>query len=176
MAGDSIIKIRNSSDYAYLQSMPYDKLTPEEQNRLMQYNVKIKNANDTINSINTTLKKDQPKYNDAVSSIQQIESNAGLAEMKTSYENAAKNLKAWNAEIEKYNDKFRNTEVYKMDDNGNVTAERENPYVVNINGEKYNPFEDKSLIKLEEIKDILNNKASKADEKYKNSMKSDKKE
>lgn len=175
-AGDAIIKIRNNADYVYLQSTPHDKLTPEEQNRLMQYNVDIKNAIDAINSINTTLKKEQTKYNDAISSIQQIESATGLAEMKASYENAAKNLKAWNAEIEKYNDKFKNTEVYKMDDNGNVTAERENPYVVSINGEKYNPFEDKSLIKLEEIKGILSSKASKAEEKYKNSMKSDKKE
>lgn len=175
-AGDAIIKIRNNADYVYLQSTPHAKLTPEEQNRLMQYNVDIKNAIDTINNINTTLKKEQTQYNDAVSSIQQIESDVGLAEMKASYENAAKNLKAWNTEIEKYNDKFRNTEVYKMDDNGNVTAERENPYVVSINGEKYNPFEDKSLIKLEEIKGILSSKASKTEEKYQNSMKSDKKE
>lgn len=168
-AGKKILEIKNSKDYSYLTSKPSHELTVEEQKRLASYNMKIKSAISEVNDANSEIKKKQKDYNNAESKIDQIESATGIAEMKNSYESAEKRLNAWRKEAEKYENKFKVTEGFEFDDKGNIKTTKENPYVVTIDGHKYNPSDKDALIKFEEIKNILNSKASKAREEYENS-------
>lgn len=171
-AGNTILKIKNNADYADLSSRAYSSLTPEEQTRLQSYNMKIKNANNDINIANTEIASRQSSYNSAIIKIDNIEESYGIKQMQANYENAKQQLDAFEKEAKEYETKFKTAENYEIDDNGKLKSSKTNPYEVSIGGKNYVPGDANSLIKYEEIKSILDNKATKAKEKYEESKQS----
>ena len=97
--------------------------------------------------------------------------------MEEQIKESKKRIEAWDTEIEKYEDRFKNTEcvefnddgTFKRDSSGNI--KKSNPYKVEI------PGEDKPLsivddyIRIDEIASSLNIKTSKTKKKYEDSIK-----
>lgn len=169
-ANNTILKITNSSDYQYLSNQERSKLTPEEQNRLASYNVQYKQAVETSNNCISGIKQEQQNYNNAVSVVDQIEKQTGVNEIKEKYEKSKKELDAWKKQAADYENKFKTTEVYKINDEGKISTSKENPYEVKIDGKTYNLAEPDAKLKFEEIKEIISTKASKAKDKYNKSL------
>lgn len=169
-AKNTILKITNSSDYQYLSNQERSKLTPEEQNRLASYNVQYKQAVETSNNCISGIKQEQQNYNNAVSVVDQIEKQTGVNEIKEKYEKSKQKLDAWKKQAADYENKFKTTEVYKINDEGKISTSKENPYEVKIDGKTYNLAEPDAKLKFEEIKEIISTKASKAKDKYNKSL------
>lgn len=169
-ANNTILKITNSSDYQYLSNQERSKLTPEEQNRLASYNVQYKQAVETSNNCISGIKQEQQNYNNAVSVVDQIEKQTGVNEIKEKYEKSKQELDAWKKQAADYENKFKTTEVYKINDEGKISTSKENPYEVKIDGKTYNLAEPDAKLKFEEIKEIISTKASKAKDKYNKSL------
>lgn len=169
-AKNTILKITNSSDYQYLSNQERSKLTPEEQNRLASYNVQYKQAVETSNNCISGIKQEQQNYNNAVSVVDQIEKQTGVNEIKEKYEKSKQELDAWKKQAADYENKFKTTEVYKINDEGKISTSKENPYEVKIDGKTYNLAEPDAKLKFEEIKEIISTKASKAKDKYNKSL------
>lgn len=169
-AKNTILKITNSSDYQYLSNQERSKLTPEEQNRLASYNVQYKQAVETSNNCISGIKQEQQNYNNAVSVVDQIEKQTGVNEIKEKYEKSKQELYAWKKQAADYENKFKTTEVYKINDEGKISTSKENPYEVKIDGKTYNLAEPDAKLKFEEIKEIISTKASKAKDKYNKSL------
>ena len=169
-ANNTILKITNSSDYQYLSNQERSKLTPEEQNRLASYNVQYKQAVETSNNCISGIKQEQQNYNNAVSVVDQIEKQTGVNEIKEKYEKSKQVLYAWKKQAADYENKFKTTEVYKINDEGKISTSKENPYEVKIDGKTYNLAEPDAKLKFEEIKEIISTKASKAKDKYNKSL------
>ena len=173
-ANNTILKITNSSDYQYLSNQEHSKLTPEEQKRLASYNVQYKQAVETSNNCISRIKQEQQNYNNAVSVVDQIEKQTGVSEIKEKYEKSKQELDAWKKQAADYENKFKTSEVYKINDEGKISTSKENPYEVKIDGKTYNPAEPDAKLKFEEIKDIISTKASKAKDKYNKSLETEK--
>lgn len=173
-ANNTILKITNSSDYQYLSNQEHSKLTPEEQKRLASYNVQYKQAVETSNNCISGIKQEQQNYNNAVSVVDQIEKQTGVSEIKEKYEKSKQELDAWKKQAADYENKFKTSEVYKINDEGKISTSKENPYEVKIDGKTYNPAEPDAKLKFEEIKDIISTKASKAKDKYNKSLETEK--
>lgn len=169
-AKNTILKITNSSDYQYLSNQERSKLTPEEQNRLASYNVQYKQAVETSNNCISGIKQEQQNYNNAVSVVDQIEKQTGVNEIKENYEKSKQELDAWKKQAADYENKFKTSEVYKINDEGKISTSKENPYEVKIDGKTYNLAEPDAKLKFEEIKEIISTKASKAKDKYNKSL------
>lgn len=167
---NAILKIKGNSDYQYLSNQEYSKLSPEEQNRLATYNTQYKEAVTNSNNLLTEINKEKQNYTNAISVKNQIENQTGIAEFREKCEDSKKQLDAWKSNAEEYENKFKTTEVYKIDDDGKISGSKENPYEVKIDGKTYNPADPNSMIKFQEIKDIISTKASKAKNKYDKSM------
>ncbi len=167
---NAILKIKGNSDYQYLSNQEYSKLSPEEQNRLATYNTHYKEAVTNSNNLLTEINKEKQNYTNAISVKNQIENQTGIAEFREKCEDSKKQLDAWKSNAEEYENKFKTTEVYKIDDDGKISGSKENPYEVKIDGKTYNPADPNSMIKFQEIKDIISTKASKAKNKYDKSM------
>ncbi len=164
-AGKTILSIKNNPDYTQLSSLPYANLTAEEQKRLHNYNLSIKAAENDINTSNTNIKTYKNAYDSAKITIDKMEKDAGIETMKINCENSKKQLDVLNKEIKNYEDKFKNAESYKFDGNTR-TSEKEKPYEVKINGVKHIPGTDPTtLINMQEITQILSEKADKARDK-----------
>ena len=93
--------------------------------------------------------------------------------MRENIERAKTQLDSWKTTIKEYEDKFNNTMVPDIDIETGKLGASKNPYIVKINGTDYKVGDPNSLVKFEEIKNILNSNASKAQEDFKNSMKSE---
>lgn len=167
---NAILKIKGNSDYQYLSNQEYSKLSPEEQNRLATYNTQYKDAVTNSNNLLTEINKEKQNYTNAISVKNQIENQTGIAEFRERCEDSKKQLDAWKSNAEEYENKFKTTEAYKIDDDGKISGSKENPYEVKIDGKTYNPADPNSMIKFQEIKDIISTKASKAKNKYDKSM------
>lgn len=167
---NTILKIKGNSDYQFLSNQEYSKLTPEEQNRLASYNTQYKEAVTNSNNLLTEINKEKQNYTNAISVKNQIENQTGITEFREKCKESKKQLDAWKSNAEEYENKFKTTEVYKIDDDGKISGSKENPYEVKIDGKTYNPADPNSMIKFQEIKDIISTKASKAKNKYDKSM------
>ena len=123
-----------------------------------------------ISSISRDYSEGIGAYNDAVSVVDQIEKQTGVNEIKENYEKSKQELDAWKKQAADYENKFKTSEVYKINDEGKISTSKENPYEVKIDGKTYNLAEPDAKLKFEEIKEIISTKASKAKDKYNKSL------
>lgn len=123
-----------------------------------------------ISSISRDYSEGIGAYNNAVSVVDQIEKQTGVNEIKENYEKSKQELDAWKKQAADYENKFKTSEVYKINDEGKISTSKENPYEVKIDGKTYNLAEPDAKLKFEEIKEIISTKASKAKDKYNKSL------
>ena len=172
-ANKTIQEISSRGDYKALISRDESSLSKGEKATLDLFKEKIAKAQGDASDAEIIIKQ---KANDVVSCtsvISEVEKNAGISEMRENIERAKTQLDSWKTTIKEYEDKFNNTMVPDIDIETGKLGASKNPYIVKINGTDYKVGDPSSLVKFEEIKNILNSNASKAQEDFKNSMKSE---
>ncbi len=172
-ANKTIQEISSRGDYKALISRDESSLSKDEKANLDLFKEKIAKAQNDASDAEIIIKQ---KVNDVVrctSVISEVEKNAGISEMRENIERAKTQLDSWKTTIKEYEDKFNNTMVPDIDIETGKLGASKNPYIVKIDSTDYKVGDPSSLVKFEEIKNILNSNASKAQEDFKNSMKSE---
>ena len=133
------------------------------QNTSLQGKLAIKSV------VASNVEKDVQSYEICLQKISSL--SRDYSEGIGAYNNAVKQeLDAWKKQAADYENKFKTSEVYKINDEGKISTSKENPYEVKIDGKTYNLAEPDAKLKFEEIKEIISTKASKAKDKYNKSL------
>ena len=172
-ANKTIQEILSKGDYKSLISRDESSLNTSEKATLDLFKEKIAKAQSDASDAEIIIKKKASDVVSCTNVISEVEKNAGISEMRENIERAKTQLDSWKTTIKEYEDKFNNTMVPDIDIETGKLGASKNPYIVKINGTDYKVGDPNSLVKFEEIKNILNSNASKAQEDFKNSMKSE---
>lgn len=153
--------VKNDPKFVELANKDRSTLTQEEQVELGGYLIEL-------DSMQKDYKNAQSEYDASFESygIEQISTNLGEAQ---------KRVKAWSEEVKKLEKQISETSAPAYDDSGKVKTDSsgnivmENPYTVEINGEKLSPVDN--FVRINEIQNMLSIKASKAKSKYDDAIK-----
>lgn len=153
--------ITNDPKFVELANKDRSTLTQEEQVELGGYLSKL-------DSMQADYSKAQSEYDSAKESY-------GIKQIKINLDEAQKRVEDWSKEVSKLENKMNNSTSPVIDDNGKIKKDssgnviKENPYTVEVNGEKLSPVDN--FVRINEIQNMLNIKASKAKSKYDDAMK-----
>lgn len=153
--------ITNDPKFVELASKDRSTLTQEEQVKLSGYLSEIDSM--------------QADYSNAKSEYDAARDSYGIEKIKTNLDEAKKRVEDWSAEVSKLEKQISKTSAPAFDDSGKVKRDSsgnivmENPYTVEINGEKLSPVDN--FVRINEIQNMLSIKASKAKSKYDDAMK-----
>lgn len=153
--------ITNDPKFVELASKDRSTLTQEEQVKLSGYLSEIDSM--------------QADYSNAKSEYDAARDSYGIEKIKTNLDEAKKRVEDWSAEVSKLEKQISKTSAPAFDDSGKIKTDSsgnivmENPYTVEINGEKLSPVDN--FVRINEIQNMLSIKASKAKSKYDDAMK-----
>ena len=133
----------------------------------------VKNTKEKLNNfkaLEEAYRKAQTAYDE-----EKIKEEYGIGKIDDYLKDAKQRFGAWSQEITSIKSQissvsdpaFNDSGKIKTDSSGNIVME--NPYTVEINGEKLSPVDD--FVRINEIQNMLNIKASKAKSKYDDAMK-----
>lgn len=153
--------VKNDSKFVELASKDRSTLTQEEQVELSGYLSKLDSM--------------QADYSKAQSEYAAARESYGIKQIKINLDEAQKRVEDWSKEVEKLEKQISETSAQAYDDSGKIKRDSsgnivmENPYTVEINGEKLSPVDN--FVRINEIQNMLSIKASKAKSKYDDAMK-----
>ncbi len=157
-----------------LNGRKFNDLSANEQARYEQVREQEKQANIDLATEQTTLKGMKKTYNAATAIITTAENQYGITQMKDNLKNSEGVMRAYQAEVQQAEDRFKNTSVVDYNEDGTVKKDNNgnpvmiNPFKVKVNGAELSPKDD--FIKIDEIINELQTKTSKASDKAKKKL------